>query len=64
MKSKFICVSPITDKAKENFLTIMNSFHSCRVKQEKKDMIYLESLNKMYYFWVNKSKDPNWKIEK
>jgi hypothetical protein len=42
----------------------MNSLHSCRVKDEKDDMIYLESLNKMYYFWVNKKKDPNWKIEK
>lgn len=43
---------------------MMNSLHSCRVKDEQDDMIYLESLNKMYYFWVNKKKDPNWKIEK
>ena len=64
MKSKFIYVTPITKKAKYNFSSIMNSLHSCRVKDEKDDMIYLESLNKMYYFWINKKKDPNWKIEK
>lgn len=64
MKSKFVYVSPITKKAKNNFSDMMNSLHSCRVKDERDDMIYLESLNKMYYFWVNKTKDPNWKIEK
>lgn len=64
MKTKFVCVSPITPKAKSNFNKIMCKFHSCRVKEEHDNKFYLESLNKMYYFWVNKKSDPNWRIEK
>ncbi len=64
MKTKFVCVSPITPKAKRNFDEIMLKFHSCRVKEEQGTKMYLESLNKMYYFWMDKKSDPDWRLEK
>jgi len=62
MKTKFICVSPISPKAKLNFELEMLGLHSCRVKHEENDFYYLESLNKEYYFTVNKKDDSNWRI--
>jgi hypothetical protein len=64
MKTKFVCVSPISKEAKFKFNSDMLQFHSCRVKQEDSSRYYLESLNKSYYFWVDKKSDPNWRIEK
>jgi hypothetical protein len=62
MKTKFVCVSPISSKAKIDFEFDMMGLHSCRVKHEENDVYYLESLNKEYYFSVNKEKDSNWRI--
>jgi len=64
MKTKFVCVSPISSKAKLDFELDMKSLHSCRVKHEEDTVYYLESLNKEYYFSVNKEKDSNWRIIK
>lgn len=64
MKTKFICVTPISSRAKLNFQIDMSQLHSCRVKDENDQSYYLESLNKTFYFWVNKQQDPNWRIEK
>jgi len=64
MKTKFICVSPISKEAKFKFNSDMLQFHSCRIKQEDDSRYYLESLNKTCYFWVDKKSDPNWRIEK
>lgn len=64
MKTKFVCVSPISKEAKFKFNSEMLQFHSCRIKQEDDFRYYLESLNKSYYFWVDKKSDPNWRIEK
>lgn len=63
MRTKFICVSPISRKAKTIFEDSMLKFHSCRVKQDTDDKYLLESLNKSYYFWVDKKDDINWRIE-
>jgi hypothetical protein len=63
-KTKFICVSPISPNAKKDFHDEMDNFHSCRIKNENGDNIYLESLNKQYYFWMSKNDDKNWRIEK
>lgn len=64
MKTKFICVSPISGNAKINFELDMKNLHSCRVKDENDKFYYLESLNKMYYFYVKKEKDIHWEIVK
>lgn len=63
-KTKFICVSPLSSKAKINFYLDMDNLHSCRVKDEKNGKMYLESLNKNYYFWIDKKNDLNWRVEK
>jgi hypothetical protein len=67
-KSKFVCVSPISSKAKNRFSNIMDNLHSCAVEQEKIidgiDCFFLVSLNKKYCFWVPKKGNDHWKIEK
>jgi|TARA_B100000287_G_scaffold63688_1_gene55283 hypothetical protein len=62
-KTKFVCVTPISDPAKDCFVNSMDKFHSCRVKEVKDEQYYLESLNREYYFWVNKKGDTNWRVE-
>ena len=62
-KTKFICVTPTTVHAKDRFVNIMDKFHSCRVQKTTENKYYLESLNKQYYFWVNKEGDQNWRLE-
>jgi hypothetical protein len=64
MKTKFICVSPISFKAKVEFSEIMNQFHSCRVLNTQEDKILLQSLNKSHNFWISLKNDKNWKIVK
>ena len=64
MRTKFICVSPISPKATFIFEDCMLKFHSCRVREDKEDRYLLESLNKEYCFWVDKVGDINWRIEK
>lgn len=62
MKTKFICVNPISCSAKLNFDIDMNKFHSCRITKEDDNFYYLESLNKKYYFNISKNNDKNWSI--
>lgn len=64
MKTKFICVSPVSFKAKVQFSEIMNEFHSCRVLNTHEDKILLQSLNKSHNFWISLKNDKNWKIVK
>lgn len=64
MKTKFICVSPISFKAKVEFCDLMNEFHSCRVLKEQDNNVLLESLNKSHHFWMNLNEDINWKVVK
>lgn len=64
MKTKFICVTPISFKAKVEFSDFMDQFHSCRVIMEKDNKVFLESLNKSYQFWMDLSEDKDWKVIK
>lgn len=64
MKTKFICVSPISFKAKVAFSDLMDEFHSCRILEENKDNLRLESLNKSYQFWISLKEDKNWRVVK
>lgn len=63
-KSKFVCVTPLSSKAKNRFANNMDRLHSCLVEQEKDDMLFLASLNRQYFFWVPKTGNEHWKIEK
>lgn len=63
-KKKFVCVTPISSKAKNRFANQMERFHSCLVEQEKDNMLFLASLNRQYFFWVPKTGNEHWRIEK
>ena len=64
MKTKFICVQPKSNKAKNQFANLMNELHSCRVEQEKEDSMFLSSITGNYSFWFQKQNDPNWMVIK
>jgi len=63
-KKHFVSVTPMSSKAKNRFVNIMGSFHTCEVEQETADKFFLVSLNKMYFFWIQKEGNEHWKIEK
>ena len=64
VKKKFVNVTPLSSKAKNRFVNIMESFHSCEVEQEKDNLLFLVSLNKKYCFWVQREGNEHWRIEK
>ena len=63
-KTKFICVSPISRKAKNRFANEMSNLHSCKVEQETEDMFFLSSISGCYFFWVPKTGNEHWRIDK
>jgi hypothetical protein len=64
VKRKMVNVEPISSKAKNRFANMMDKLHGCNVEQETDDKMFLASINKKYFFWVDKLNDPNWKIVK
>jgi hypothetical protein len=64
VKKKFVNVIPLSSKAKNRFVNIMESFHSCEVEQEKDNLLFLVSLNKKYCFWVQREGNEHWRIDK
>jgi hypothetical protein len=64
VKRKFVNVTPLSSKAKNRFVNIMESFHSCEVEQEKDNLLFLVSLNKKYCFWVQREGNEHWRIDK
>tara|TARA_R110000868_G_scaffold335198_1_gene595964 strand:- start:548 stop:745 length:198 start_codon:yes stop_codon:yes gene_type:complete len=63
-KKKFVNITPLSSKAKNRFVNIMDSFHSCQVEQEKNNHYFLVSLNRQYCFWCPTSGNEHWKIDK
>lgn len=63
-KKKFVNVTPLSSRAKNRFVNIMESFHSCEVEQEKDNLMFLVSLNKKYCFWLQKEGNEHWRIDK
>jgi len=63
-KKQFVSVSPISSKAKNRFVNIMDSLHTCQVEQETDDKFFLVSINRQYCFWIQKNGNEHWKIEK
>lgn len=64
IKKKFVNVTPLSSKAKNRFINVMDSLHSCQVEQETTDKLFLVSLNRQYCFWIQKQGNEHWKIEK
>jgi hypothetical protein len=64
VKRKFVNVTPLSSKAKNRFVNIMECFHSCEVEQEKDNLLFLVSLNKKYCFWVQREGNEHWRIDK
>ena len=64
MKKRFVTVEPVSAKAKNRFVNIMNSFHSCEVEQEKDNLLFLASINRKYFMWLPKEGNEHWKIVK
>lgn len=64
VKRKIVNVVPISSKAKNRFANVMDKLHGCYVEQEDNGKLFLASINKKNFFWVDKENDPNWKIVK
>jgi len=64
IKRKIVNVEPISAKAKNRFVNILDSLHGCHVEQEKDDMLFLASLNKKYFMWLPKDGNEHWRIVK
>jgi hypothetical protein len=63
-KRKMVNVEPISSKAKNRFVNIMDSFHACYVEDEKDDLLFLASINKKYFMWLPRTGNEHWKIVK
>lgn len=63
-KKQFVSVTPLSSKAKNRFVNIMDSLHSCEIEQETADKFFLVSINRQYCFWIQKTGNEHWKIEK
>jgi hypothetical protein len=64
IKKKFVNAIPVSSKAKNRFANVMDNFHACEVEQETIDKFFLVSLNRQYCFWVQKSGNEHWTIQK
>tara|TARA_B100000287_G_scaffold338387_1_gene324401 strand:- start:815 stop:1009 length:195 start_codon:yes stop_codon:yes gene_type:complete len=60
LKTKFVYVEPRSTGAKDRFENLMDKFHSCKVKEETADKMYLSSISGRYSFWMNKEYDRDW----
>lgn len=56
-------VTPVSKKAKNHFVNVMNHNDECIVEQHKGNKVFLASMNGKYFFWVNIKKDPDWIVE-
>lgn len=64
IKKQFVNVIPLSSKAKNRFVNIMQSFHAMQVEQETDDKLFLVSINRQYCTWVPKTGNEHWGIVK
>ncbi len=64
MKTEFLCVKPISSKAKNRFANLMDQLHSCRIEKRQDGKMFLASISGRYFFWINEHADDNWEIIK
>ena len=55
-------VTPVSKKAKNRFANMMENNDECIVEQHKGDKVFLASMNRKYFFWVNLNKDTDWNV--
>ena len=63
-KTEFLCVKPISSKAKNRFANEMDLLHSCRIEKRQDGKVFLASISGKYFFWMNESSDDHWEIIK
>lgn len=63
-KTEFIYIQPKSNKAKNRFVNMMDSLHSCRVEQRKDGKLFLASITGRYFFWIPEGGDENWEVIK
>jgi len=56
-------VIPKSKKAKNRFANMMENNDECIVEQHKEDKVFLASMNRKYFFWVNLNNDKDWQVE-
>ena len=56
-------VIPKSKKAKNRFANMMDHNDECIVEQHKEDKVFLASMNRKYFFWVNLNNDKDWQVE-
>lgn len=56
-------VTPVSKKARNRFINLMNQNDECIVRQYKENKVFLESINHKHSFWVNIKKDSDWIVE-
>jgi hypothetical protein len=55
-------VTPISRKAKNRFVNIMENNAQCIIEQHKGNKVFLTSMNKRYHFWVTIDNDLDWMV--
>ena len=63
-KRKIVNVEPVSAIAKNRFTNMMDGLHGCYVEQENDVQMSLASINKRYFFYIDKVNDSNWRLVK
>ena len=61
-KTKRVCVTPLSRKAKNRFANEVDLLHSCRVEKRENGKVFLASISGKYFFWINELSDDHWEI--
>lgn len=61
-KKKFVYLTPLSFKAKVDFSDLMDSFHSCEIKEESNESLLVTTLNQKHTFWIPKKGNEHWKV--
>lgn len=56
-------VTPISRKAKNRFVNLMDSDDVCIIEQHVGNRVFLTSMNGRNHFWVMLDKDADWMVE-
>jgi hypothetical protein len=62
MKTNLIQVEPISKKAKNRLINLMDNDPNVDVEQDLGDRIFCASSNRKYFFWVTKSNSTDWRV--
>jgi hypothetical protein len=58
-----VFVTPVSKKAKNRLANMMGGNDECIIEQIKGNKVFLSSMNKKYFFWVNLTKDSDWTVD-